>query len=176
MQNKNNCDCLECTKDRLFNKHISRALSSWQDTTDNLSGSASDFIGGKLVALNPVTVYSSPNGNPILTVNPGQTVGTIFSYVNKDGSVWWLLESGNFVKQSKDVFDSDILVNSIAEKEKEKKARIDAAAKERMDANTNPLYRTGKMLESILSLDTMRNIIIGIIVLIVGSFLLKLFK
>ena len=176
MQHNEKCDCLECVKNDVFSKHVSRSLSTWERGSDNLTGKASDFIGGKLVAIKPVTVYSAPNGIPIVTVNPDTVVGTIFSYVQDGDNVWWMLDNGNFVKSGAGVFNTAILEQSIKQVAADKDAAIKAAAKVRTDANTNPLYQTGKMIQSIMTFETARNIVVGIIVLIVGSILLKIFR
>lgn len=92
------------------------------DHADQIKG-ADYYLGSWLVAKKPVTIYSSPNGNVIGTRSPGQNVGRIYSYVNRDGDLYWQLEgesgngTGGFVKHSPGAFDSSIAFDTSGEKE-----------------------------------------------------------
>lgn len=72
---------------------------------------ASDYIGSVLVlksTASPVGVWSNDTltSRLIRTIQPGGTVGTIYSYVkDTNGEVWWLLTDNNFVKHRTGVFD-----------------------------------------------------------------------
>lgn len=72
---------------------------------------ANDVIGKTLIANIPVNVYSqAANINLLYTVRPGNTVGVVYSWVNKNGVIWWQLEPGNkFVSHSIGKFNLQVL-------------------------------------------------------------------
>lgn len=63
------------------------------------------YIDATLEALVPVTVYSSPGGTVLRKVEPGSIVGEIYSWVQRDGDLWWQIKEGGFVKHGKGVFN-----------------------------------------------------------------------
>lgn len=158
------CNCYDCQNSR---KEI--------NDIDNLSGSAGDFIGGKLLSRTKnVTVYSSPNGNPLRTAPKNRDIGTIFSYVqekNPQGSIWWQLEKGGFVKHGT-YFDENYLQLSLDEIKLKKETAINAAAQKRMNANKNPLYNAGKELSGMFSFGNFKVLIYAAIAaVLLGLFL-----
>lgn len=150
----NNCECLDCIKERSFAKYYGDRQAmvgdSFESDSNNLDGKADEFINGVLAALQPVQILSSPNGSLIKTVNTGDTVGVITSYVTRDGVVWWEVEypvfggkdasAIGYVKHAPGLFDENILKSSLAAYNAKRNAQINAAAQKRIDANTNPLY------------------------------------
>ena len=72
---------------------------------------ANDVIGKTLIANIPVNVYAeATNVNLLYTVRPGNTVGVVYSWVNKSGVIWWQLEPGNkFVSHSIGKFNLQVL-------------------------------------------------------------------
>lgn len=72
---------------------------------------ANDVIGKTLIANIPVNVYAeATNVNLLYTVRPGNTVGVVYSWVNKNGVIWWQLEPGNkFVSHSIGKFNLQVL-------------------------------------------------------------------
>jgi hypothetical protein len=98
----------------------------------NLNGigntyNANDVIGKTLIANIPVNVYpSASNTVPLYTVNTGNTVGVVYSWVNKNGVIWWQMEPGNkFVSHAQGKFNMQVLTDqgllTTAEKEEAKK-------------------------------------------------------
>lgn len=147
-----NCDCLECIKTNTFTGHFAKHLYMYPDHAESYPG---EYLDGELVALVPVNVYSRPDGSLLRTVKKGGTVGKILSYVVKDGVVWWQLygpdgKGAEFVKHGTGVFDKDILMKSLAAEKAKEEEIVKKAAEKRMAENTNPLYRAGKDLESII--------------------------
>lgn len=63
------------------------------------------YINATLEALKPVTVYKYPGGPVLREVQPGSIVGEIFSWVQRDGDLWWQLKEGGYAKHGKGVFD-----------------------------------------------------------------------
>lgn len=59
--------------------------------------SVNDIIDKTLIAKKKVEVYDSPNLNrqKLYDVQPSGTVGVVYSWVNKNGSIWWQLYPGN---------------------------------------------------------------------------------
>ncbi len=101
--------------------------SSGRVPIDHVDGikKATDFVGSWLVAKKLINIYSSPGGAVIGTRNPGQTVGRIYSYVDKYGNLWWQLEgtgggNGGFVKHETGAFDQNIAVGTSSQTEHEK--------------------------------------------------------
>lgn len=88
---------------------------------------ANDLIGKTLIANIPVNVYpSASNTIPLYTVNAGDTVGVVYSWVNKNGVIWWQLEPGNkFVSHAQGKFNMQVLTDqgllTTAQKEEAKK-------------------------------------------------------
>lgn len=162
------CDCLECTKDREFSKQQMKVFSMWEGGADNLEGKASDFIGGTLEALKPVIIYASADtSKPIRTVKSGGTIGVIYSYVQRPDGVYWQLDDNTFVKHERGAFDELILQNSLNKLQAAKDAAIKDAAKKRTDKNENPLYNAGKTLESVFSFDTIKWVLIAVIIAVI---------
>jgi len=114
----------------------------------NVSGSADKFVGGQLIAKYPVTVYSSPNGNVIKTVKPGDVVGFIYSWVERDGKIFWQLQDNSFVEHKSGVFDTDALAQSLIALEREREAKIKAAAEERIE-NNKPLAAITNIMDTL---------------------------
>lgn len=133
-----NCECLECQKAA----HYAKYYATDNLEGDNLEGKPDDFLGAKLVALKDVPVYTSPNGTLIKVVKTGDNVGVIYSYVIRDGIVWWQVDGSNtgFVKHEKGSFDDIAITNSLRENKAKKEAAIKEAADKRIAENENPLY------------------------------------
>lgn len=170
------CECLECIKAEHYQQQFSRfgdAIVA-DNLEDNLTGKADEFIGGELIAAKKVIVYESPGGMYVEEKTPGEKIGVIYSYVNKDGNLWWMLENGNFVKHVAGNFNADSLQQSLNQNERVKQAAIDAKVQARKDANENPLYNLG---ESFLSFgNTLKWVIIGIVVLVGAALAYKMLK
>lgn len=88
--------------------------------------SASEIIGKDLYAKKTVKVHTLPFSfaNIAYTVNYGGRVGTVKSYNNKDGFLWWqLYENGGnaWVKHEENTFDVKALQSQGAMTEEEKK-------------------------------------------------------
>lgn len=106
-----------------------------------------DYIGGTLKALQPVQVLTGPTGTVVKTVNAGGIVGKIYSWVVRDGVVFWQLESGQFVKHGQNIFDLPYLENSLKKAAEIKEAEIQKKVEQRQEANKSVLYQTGKDLQ-----------------------------
>ncbi len=147
-----------------FSEMVSRSMNCYTGTRENSIGRfmfknpadhldkklASDYFGGTLKAIAPVTVVNSPNGSIIRAVLPGEIVGKIYSYIeNPKGSIWWMLENGGYVKQSEGVFDIGMLDKSIRDLKAQKQAAIDAKVTERTSQNDSTLYKLGKAANEI---------------------------
>jgi hypothetical protein len=145
IHNSKNCDCLECVKETIYDRHNSRARSMWEQSTDNLDGTADEFMNALLVAKQPVIVYKRPGSNPVKTIKVGEKVGVISGYV-KDGNgvVWWQLPDYTFVKHVPGAFDADVIKQSLAEYNAKRQAEIDAKVSARKDAN--PFFSGAKSL------------------------------
>jgi len=169
------CECLECIKADAYEQQINNRRGIIADNLeDNLEGKPDDFLGGKLFARQNVIIYDRPNGNIIEMKKAGDEIGTIYSYVLRDGSVWWNIDGKNysgFVLHQKGIFDDIALQNSLRENAAKKEELIKSAAEKRISENDNPLYNFLPDLGG-----HVKAIIIGVIVLVVGSLLLKLFK
>lgn len=172
------CDCLDCIKDTVFSKHVNRASQPFWLMPENLEGKASDFIGADLVATTDVGIFSQPNGTFIKTIPAGKKIGVIYSYIQlPDGSVWWELDDlKSWVKHEKGKFDELAISESLKRNEAAKQSQIDKAVKARQDANKSTLYNTGKFFQDIFSFDGLEKIIVGVIVVILGAILLRIFK
>lgn len=78
---------------------------------------ADHFIGSWLIAKDNVNTYTSPAGGVLdKTFKPGQIVGRIYSYVLKDGNVWWHLDNGGFVQHAPGRFDTKVALDSASGK------------------------------------------------------------
>ena len=99
--------------------------------------SADNFIGGELWAKNlPISVYSGPDTTKFVYAIPKNSfVGKIYSYVVRDGKVWWQIDSKNlnrFVKHEEGVFDAQKLDASLEKIRTEKEAEIKEKTDERL--------------------------------------------
>lgn len=168
--NHYNCDCLECMKANTYESYFDR-LSYMMP--DNVEGQPSEFLDGTLVALKPMIIYSRPDGNNIRSVKANQTVGKIYSYVVKDGVVWWqLYDNQGFVKHGSGLFDAQMLQSSIAAVKSASDAKVKAAADKRINANREKLI-------SDLTPDFLGDLkwyLIGIVVIVVLIMIYKITK
>lgn len=55
---------------------------------------ADDVIGSCLIAKSVTNIRETPslNGKIVGTITPGQIVGPIYSWVERDGYVWWMFD------------------------------------------------------------------------------------
>lgn len=74
------------------------------------------YVNSELRAKKQMYITSAPNGTKLRSVAPGEYVGKIYSYLNRDGKLYWQLagKSGNgdggFVENVPGAFDTQILV------------------------------------------------------------------
>lgn len=54
--------------------------------------SAADVLGRYLIAREDVPVYDLPNGNRIGEIKKGNSTAEVYSYVVRNGQVWWLFD------------------------------------------------------------------------------------
>jgi hypothetical protein len=64
------------------------------------------YLDATLRALKPVTVYRYPNGPFVRSVSPGSIVGEIYSWVERENGLWWLLKEGGAVLHAPGTFDA----------------------------------------------------------------------
>lgn len=103
-----------------------RGLKAWYvdptgrmplDHVDELKN-ADYFIGSWLTAKSPVNTYTSPAGAVLdKTYKAGQLVGRIYSWVLRDGQIWWQLNDGGFVQHAPGRFDTKVALDSASGKE-----------------------------------------------------------
>jgi hypothetical protein len=59
---------------------------------------AKDIVGKTLIAKKKVFLYSSPSAkNPLASINPGQTIGVVYSYLapgKNRPNFWWMFQNG----------------------------------------------------------------------------------
>lgn len=53
---------------------------------------AADVVGRYLIAREDVPVYDIPNGTRIGEIKKGNSTAEVFSWVEKDGQVWWAFD------------------------------------------------------------------------------------
>lgn len=110
------------------------------------------YIGSWLRALQPISVYSTAGGGGrlIKTFKKGDLVGRIFSYIVRNGKVYWELEDlnngpgGGFVEHAPGKFDLSEATETSSGKEIEKKVEEFAKTAAKLDA-MNPI---GKLTEA----------------------------
>lgn len=90
---------------------------------------ADQVVGKKLYAKRRVSAYSLANKNSTLytTYDPGQLIGTVYSWVVRGGKVWWVFEvnyqAGSvyqklaYVEHNKKDFMQESLLNQFSEAE-----------------------------------------------------------
>lgn len=121
------------------------------DSLDAVKRSADYYVNSTLVARNPVTVRKIPSdsGEVVKEYSKGSNVGTIYSWVVRDGQVWWQVNwfSGKpqgWVKHDKSLFDSEI-----AEQTSQGKAIEVQKEKERLEEEANPFNQLTKGVSGI---------------------------
>lgn len=73
--------------------------------------SAAEIVGKTLIAKKQINVYSLPDDDKqykIAVVKKGAYVGTVYSWIQKPGGLWWQFQSGNkfyYVKHFTGAFD-----------------------------------------------------------------------
>jgi hypothetical protein len=53
---------------------------------------AADVLGRYLIAREDVPVYDLPNGNRIGEIKKGNSTAEVYSYVVRNGQVWWMFD------------------------------------------------------------------------------------
>lgn len=68
---------------------------------------ADEVIGLDLYAAKTVTAYDYPDEprTVVATYQPGDRVGTVYSYVLRNEQIWWQFENGQHVKHEVGLFD-----------------------------------------------------------------------
>lgn len=71
----------------------------------------SEIIGKTLFGLKDVNIYHLPStaSGIIKTVVAGQPVGVVYSYVEREGAIWWQLQNSGYVKHQKGTFSTSAL-------------------------------------------------------------------
>jgi hypothetical protein len=89
---------------------------------------ANYYLDATLRAVQPVDVLNHPGGTIIRTVEPGSIVGKIFSWVQRNGTLWWQLEGSQseFVEHAPGRFDAQMAAYTGRGKEFERMVVSDA--------------------------------------------------
>lgn len=85
------------------------------------------YLDSWLKALKNVTVYDSPITNgivankPIAQFHPGDIIGKVYSFVLKDGHIWWQLDDPTgkpfgWVQHAKGLFDPELALSTSSQK------------------------------------------------------------
>lgn len=91
------------------------------------------YIGASLVAKKSINIYNLPEGNIIKVIPKNGFVGVIYSYVLRNGEVWWMLMDNTYVKHVTGNFDINTAIEtSSGKKNEDEQKRID-------DLRKNPL-------------------------------------
>lgn len=100
--------------------------------------SANDIVGKTLIAKRAVSLKREPAdmSATIYTTKMGETVGVVYSYVTRNGVVWWMFYDQNhrpyYAKQEVGVFDVGALnaqgANSLESVQEQKEAAADPLA------------------------------------------------
>lgn len=130
-----NCSCKNC--DNYRGNHF----DSVEDKTK-----ASYYLDSTMVARKPVTVFEHPDttAKVIKQYAKGSNVGIIYSYVLRDGQLWWQVNwfSGKhqgWVKHDMGLFDKEVLEASSSGKK-----ITDAQEARRLEEENNPLNKLAK--------------------------------
>lgn len=160
------------------------------NSVDAVLHPASYYIGSTLVARKPVNLMSSPSkSSTLLQAFPkGVNVGKIYSYVIKDGFLWWSVDwfSGKhagFVKHEPGLFSAPIaeetstglaIATDKAIKAKEESetigAKVEQATKGIITGTADVVTGIGKTLSSLGG--NLRWIIIGVLAFAILAFII----
>lgn len=119
-----------------------------------MSKTADDYIGASLYAVAPVNTYKGDLTTVVKKYSKGAYLGTIYSYILKNGFVYWQLNDNTFVKHnSSDLrVDESTTYSAIKEQQKaeQEKAysetvtgKIENAGKAVVDATTKTVKGVG---------------------------------
>ncbi len=102
---------------------------------------ADKYIGAELWALVPVSLMSSPNGRYLREIKPNNYIGTIYSYVQNNGVLWWQLDDreGQFkgyVQHDENKFDKTKIEKTLSELKAKEKKELDEAVEKRKKENS----------------------------------------
>jgi hypothetical protein len=101
---------------------------------------AKDIVGKTLIAKKKVFLYSSPTAkNPLASINPGQTIGVVYSYLKPGKNrpqLWWMFQNGArfvYVAHQEGSFDVQSLkdqgIKSTEERTKEEAEKLEKQQK-----------------------------------------------
>jgi len=133
---------------------------------------AADYIGGVLKASLPVNVFTAINSGFDYEAKPGQIIGTIYSYIVRDGKLFWQLDTSKgvrFVEMKPNAFDPDFLEQSLIAFDRAKQTGLDKRIEERISKNDSPLY-AGNVIKSIKGFS---HILIIMIILVIALVLYR---
>lgn len=137
---------------------------------NHLEGSADNFIGGELWSTNiPVSVYSAADSTRfVYSIPKNSFVGKIYSYIVKDGKVWWQIDNKNlnrFVLHESGIFDAKKLQDSLDKIRAQREKEIEDKVQERKDKGGFEFFN---FLKNILGdLDDIAKYAIPILILII---------
>lgn len=142
----NSCDCYECKADPYLKERKIKyniGFRGLDDNADKVVRDANYYLDSTLVARKPVKLMKSPDANSavIMEFNKGGNVGKIYSWVVKNGQVWWEVDwfSGKhagWVKHDPALFDADIAQQTSSGQVQEiKQAAHNTAVKEMNESN-----------------------------------------
>lgn len=122
--------------------------------------SVTEIIGKTLFAIRKTNIHQLPDESSAIlqTIKPGETVGRVYSYIERSGALWWQLDNNTYVLHEKNKFSTSALLEQGA---------IDEETKN----NPNPTLteQFSKMISGIISnLGFGISVIIAIAVLWIG--------
>lgn len=141
---------------------------------------ADDYLGATLVAKKALVIYTRPNGTRYRAVFAGDTIGTIYSWKEENGQLWWMIDKdakGNysFVEAKAGNFETEIARQSVRDGIAKRNKEIQAKTDERLANNENPLYRGWKGFEDFLANFDLSQILIYLIILVALIVAYKIF-
>jgi hypothetical protein len=150
----------------------------FRNYVDESSKDPGFYIGSTLVTKKYVRTYSLPGvdakgepiGQTIKKFAPGDTVGVIDSYIvdKKTGGVWWMLTNHEgYIRHWPGWFDQNQAVTTSSGK------KFNEMRKEADKISLNPAPLIGKTVGAILDIPYIKPILIGIVLLIVLSIVLR---
>lgn len=188
------CNCFECQDDYIQELQTKYLKANNVDHTgrtnhaDVLPKPASYYLDSKLVARLPVTIYKLPDEKSAVVIKmpKGSSVGTIQSYVVRDGQVFWEVnwfsgKHAGWVKNVPGLFNTEIAEQTASGLEQQKtvdKSNAILNEKSTLDKVTqgvsDAVAGTADALGSFGS--NLKWILIGVVILVVVFAALKFTK
>lgn len=167
-----NCKCMDCLESQSSQKYNPAFYNQINYADQGYGENDNDpgyYLGSTLKALKKVDLWSLPGasigGKKVRTINPGETVGVVDTYVLdkiNPTQIWWRFKDGTYTPHFTGYFDKELAAVTSSGA-----AHVAAATK------ANEINLAGALPDFSSLLPSLKWVLIGVVVIVVGLVVLK---